>query len=51
MTTTEQPTSLADVRAADAVVRHGEVDRLVAVTDWLDQHLVDPRIQRRRRVP
>ncbi len=43
MTTTEQPPSLADVRAADAVVRHGEVDRLVAVTDWLEQHLVDPR--------
>ena len=43
MTTTEQPTSLADVRAADAVVRHGEVDRIVAVTDWLEQHLVDPR--------
>ncbi len=44
MTTTEQPPSLADVRAADAVVRHGEVDRLVAVTAWLEQHLVDPRI-------
>ncbi len=43
MTTTEQPPSLADVRAADALVRHGEVDRLVAVTDWLEQHLVDPR--------
>ncbi len=31
------------MRAGDAVVRRGEVDRLVAVTDWLEQHLVDPR--------
>ena len=43
MTTTEQSPSLADVRAADLVVRHGEVDRLVAITAWLEEHLVDPR--------
>src|SRR5687767_1441490 len=43
MTTTAQSPSLADVRAQDQVVRQAEVDRVVAVTDWLDQHLVDPR--------
>src|SRR5690349_19764786 len=43
MTTTEQPTSLADVRAADHDRRAAEVETLVAVTGWLEQHLVDPR--------
>src|SRR5689334_15938319 len=43
MTSTAHPTSLADVRAADHTARVAEVERLVQVTDWLEQHLVDPR--------
>ena len=43
MTTTAHRTSLADVRATDQAARTAEVERLVAVLAWLEQHLVDPR--------
>ena len=43
MTTTAHRTSLADVRATDQAARSAEVERLVAVLAWLEQHLVDPR--------
>ena len=43
MTTTEQPTSLDDVRALKVDVDRAEVAKLVGVVSWLEQHLVDPR--------
>ncbi len=46
MTTTAHRTSLADVRGRDQAARAAEVDRLVTVLDWLEQHLVDPRTSR-----
>ena len=44
MTTTAQPTSLADVRAGDVEVRRRRGQPASCWSpDWLDQHLVDPR--------
>ena len=43
MTTTEQPTSLADVRAATGDRRAAEVTELVTAVAWIEQHQVDPR--------
>ena len=43
MTTTEQPTTLDVVRKAVVTRRRDEVIEILAVTEWLEQHLVDPR--------
>ena len=43
MTTTEQLTSLADVRALKVASDQAEVAKLAGVLGWLEQHLVDPR--------
>ena len=43
MTTTEQPPSLADVRALSVDRRSAETDEVVGVLAWLERHLVDPR--------
>ncbi len=43
MTTTAHRTSLADVRALKVDADRAEVDKIVGVLDWLEQHLVDPR--------
>ena len=43
MPTTAQAPSLADVRAVSVDRRRAEVDEIVAVVAWLEQHVVDPR--------
>ena len=43
MTSTAPGPSLAEVRDGDQAFRQGEVNRIVLVLGWLEQHLVDPR--------
>ncbi len=43
MTTTAQPMTLDVVRTGVVARRRAEVTEILAITEWLDQHLVDPR--------
>ena len=43
MTTTAQPMTLDVVRRGVVARRRAEVTEILAITEWLDQHLVDPR--------